>query len=179
MTRFRKHSSVVTLGEWKFFTLEKTERRLLVWYEKECKKGCYKKKDNQLFSTSIIPETRNNWHNLQQRRFKLDIRRFCPPQLLIITVGWNRLHWNEAYVLRGGFWDWPMQGLSEGQSNYSCSHQTWGGWMRWSVEDTSRTMCLWLHLFCKPLDGWSPHWARLKPLLVQIPTEITGHFLVT
>lgn len=44
-------------------------------------------------------------------------------QPLIITVGWNRLHWKEAGVLRGGFWDCSMQGLSKGQSNYSCSHQ--------------------------------------------------------
>lgn len=40
MTRFRKHSSVVSLGEWKFFTLEK--RRLKEDYLSDTKRNVKK-----------------------------------------------------------------------------------------------------------------------------------------
>lgn len=60
-----------------------------------------------MFSTFTTSETRNNWYNLQQRRFKLGIRNF-PPYLLRITIRWNRLHCNEADVRSSSFADQAM-----------------------------------------------------------------------
>lgn len=163
-----------------YFGKEKTEKRLVVWYKKECEKGCYKKKDNLLFSTSTISETRNNWYNLQQRRFKLDIKNFFFPQLLRITIHWNRLHRNEAGALRNGFWAWSMQ--ISGRDSLTIvvpirlEKDGWDDQLKLLPE-------LYVYDYITPflqVRQWlGSILCTTQSLLIQIPIEIMGHFLVT